>query len=533
MIKPWLKTSSPRANTDMLKQLVLGLACAATLVCARGAEEYFSNPALAGDYPDPSVIRVGKDYWAVATSSEWSPQFPILHSVDLVNWEVVGSVFSHRPMWATGNFWAPEITRHNDSFYIYYVARRKNGPLSVAVAVATKPQGPYNDLGPLVSQPAGSIDPVTFKDENGNWYLIWKEDGNSRRQPCVIWAQRLADNGVTLLGEPKELIRNEASWEGAVVEGPFIVRRGQYFYMFYSGNGCCGLKCNYALGVARAPSLLGPWEKNPANPILTGNNEWKCPGHGSIVDDPSGRHWLMYHAYNADSSVFTGREAMLDEVKFTSSGWPEINMGTGPSHSTLSPFGLPQFHAEQKFRDDFNTSKLSPGWNWPVSDDPPAHTANGELVLRAPPEQGTNFMGGVVGRSITSGDFIATTVLRRSTVEAGVITGLAALGDRANSTGIALQDDRVILWNRSRGQTQILAEAEAPKARILHFRLTSERGEKYQFAFSPDGRDWTDLSPQASGEHLPPWDRAVRVGMIVGGVPIAEVRYESFEIQPR
>jgi beta-xylosidase len=220
----------------------------------------YRNPALAGDYPDPSVIRVGKDYWATATSSEWSPQFPIFHSKDLVNWEVVGSVFTHRPSWATGNFWAPEITIHNGRYYIYYVARKKGGPLAVAVATADKPQGPYTDHGPLVAQPAGSIDPVIFKDEKGDLYLIWKEDGNSRRLPCVIWAQKMDDQGLKLLGEPKELLRNDVSWEGAVIEGPFIVRRGDYFYMFYSGNGCCGMKCEYAMGVARAKSLLGPWE---------------------------------------------------------------------------------------------------------------------------------------------------------------------------------------------------------------------------------------------------------------------------------
>src|SRR5262249_22134637 len=70
----------------------------------------YSNPVLAGDYPDPSVIRVGKDFWAAATSSEWGPQFPILHSRDLVNWKIIGAVFPKRPGWATGNFWAPEIS---------------------------------------------------------------------------------------------------------------------------------------------------------------------------------------------------------------------------------------------------------------------------------------------------------------------------------------------------------------------------------------------------------------------------------------
>lgn len=514
-----------------MKRALLSLFAVHALACSalsHAETPTYTNPTLAGDYPDPSVIRVGKDYWATATSSEWSPQFPILHSRDLVNWEVVGSVFSKRPDWAVGNFWAPEITKHNGRYYIYYVARKRGGPLSVAVATADKPQGPYTDHGPLVSQAMGSIDPVIFKDEKNDLYLIWKEDGNSQRKPCVLWAQRLDEAGTKLLGEPKELFRNDVSWEGAVIEGPFIVHKNDYFYLFYSGNGCCGMNCNYALGVARAKSLLGPWEKNPANPILAGNNEWKCPGHGSIVEDEKGRYWLMYHAYDAKSFVFTGREALLDEVKFTQDGWAQINAGAGPTRQAPSPFGRPHRRTELNFTDNFSGSKLRPGWNWPVSDTTPASLAKGKLVLTANPEQGTNLLGAAIGRSITSGDFVATAKLERANLRPGVIAGLAALGDRANSTGVAFIDDQIIVWNRAANKQETLLRAAAPKSREIHFRLTAERGRQYQFAYSADGQKWTELS-NTSGTHLPPWDRAVRVGLTVGGAKEAKARFDSFE----
>jgi xylan 1,4-beta-xylosidase len=515
-----------------MKRVLLSLALAFSALIVRADVATYTNPALAGDYPDPSVIRIGKDFWATATSSEWSPQFPILHSTDLVNWEVVGSVFSNRPAWAVGNFWAPEITKYNGLYYIYYVGRKKGGPLSVAVATADKPQGPYTDHGPLVSQAMGSIDPVISKDEKGDLYLIWKEDGNSQRKPCVLWAQRLDDSGLKLLGEPRELFRNDAPWEGAVIEGPFIVRRPDYFYLFYSGNGCCGLNCNYALGVARAKSLLGPWEKNPVNPILASNGDWKCPGHGSIVQDENDRYWLLYHAYNANSFVFTGREALLDEVKFTTDGWAQINQSAGPSREAPSPFGKHNRQNEFKFKDAFSDTKLRPGWNWPVSDDLPARLANGKLLLTAVPDQGTNLMGGVIGRSITMGDFVATASVERSSLKPGVIAGLAALGDRANSTGVAIVDDQIIVWNRAANKQQTIIQSAAPKSRQIHFRLTAERGRQYQFDCSADGKNWTELSG-ASGTHLPPWDRAVRVGMTVGGTISAEARFDNFQLLPR
>jgi beta-xylosidase len=193
---------------------------------ADAAVTTFTNPVLAGDYPDPSVIRVGTDYWATATSSEWGPQFPLLRSSDLVNWEITGSVFATRPAWAAGNFWAPEISEWRGRYYIYYVARRKGGPLSVACASADKPGGPYTDHGPFISQSAGSIDPVPVTDEKGERWLVWKEDGNSRRLPTILWTQRLDDDGTHVVGQPREILRNDQPWEGAVVEGPFLLRRG-------------------------------------------------------------------------------------------------------------------------------------------------------------------------------------------------------------------------------------------------------------------------------------------------------------------
>jgi len=181
------------------------------------AEVLYQNPVIAGDHPDPSIIRVGKDYWASSTSSAWGPLFPLLHSTDLVNWEQTGAVLPKRPDWATGDFWAPEISEFNGKFFVYYVGRQTNGRLAVAVATASHPSGPYTDCGPIVAQEDGSIDPMPVTDTNGTRYLIWKEDGNSRNQPTPIWAQRLNDDGTKLLGEPQELIRNTAPWEGNLV----------------------------------------------------------------------------------------------------------------------------------------------------------------------------------------------------------------------------------------------------------------------------------------------------------------------------
>src|SRR5437588_5026558 len=495
----------------------------------------YTNPVLAGDYPDPSIIRVGKDYWATATSSEWGPQFPILHSSDLVNWKIVGAVFPKRPAWAVANFWAPEISEYQGRYYVYYVGRKKDGPLSVALATADKPEGPYTDHGPLVSQEAGSIDPMAVTDEKAERYLIWKEDGNSRKLPTVIWAQKLSDDGTQLSGDRRDLIRNDAPWEGAVVEGPFVLRRGDWFYLFYSGSGCCGRGCAYALGVARSRALLGSWEKNPANPILAGNERWKCPGHGSIVTDERGRYFLLYHAYDARTFVYTGREMLLDEVKFGDDDWPTINDGKGPSSGAPSPSGITQTRTERSFFDDFNGTRLQPGWQWPQANEPSVRLdpANGgQLVLTAAGDHTSDPIGAVLAWSTTAGDYEATTVIDTRGLKLGAFAGLSAFGDPANALGLAVGEGKAVLWQREKSQHKTVAETGGVIWPSVYLRLTASGGDSFQFAVSSDGVTWKTVGASADGAFLPPWDRSVRVALTVGGVVGAEGRFNSFRITP-
>lgn len=510
--------------------------CLATLVlilggASAGAQEFYQNPVIPGDHPDPSIIRVGGDYWATSTSSEWGPQFPLLHSTDLVNWEMTGSVFAHRPDWAVGNFWAPEISEYKGSYQVYYVGRKRGGPLAVAVATADKPSGPYIDHGPIVAQDDGSIDPVPFTDQDGARYLIWKEDGNSRRQPTPIWAQRLNEDGTKLVDQPHELIRNDAGWEGGVVEGPYVLRRGEWLYLFYSGNGCCGSGCNYALGVARAHTLFGPWEKNPANPLLADNDVWKCPGHGSIVADEQGRYWLLYHAYSTGGSIFTGREGMLDEVKFGANGWPTIDGGSGPSARAVSPFGVPQRKFDANYSDDFRGEALRLGWQWPQQSEPVYHLDGGHLSL-SPRGSSTNFLAAVLARSTTVADYTAMAVVETENLKPGWLAGLCAFGDSENAMGLAVSAEKILAWRRDRGTMKRLAEEDRAGNGKIFLRLTARHGYRFQLSMSTDGEKWTSIGETSEAKNMPPWDRSVRVALTAGGGAGATGIFDSLNIQP-
>jgi beta-xylosidase len=113
-----------------------------------------------------------------------------------------------------------------------------------------------------------------------------------------------------------------------VVEGPYIFRHHGSFYMLYAGGFCCGNKCNYAEGDARANRLLGPWEKDPQNPIIAGNAIWRCPGHGTAVTERvTHRIYLLLHAYPAPQKSFTAREAILVRLVWQN-GWLALGPGT-------------------------------------------------------------------------------------------------------------------------------------------------------------------------------------------------------------
>jgi xylan 1,4-beta-xylosidase len=537
---------APRFLRVALALFVL-CACLASAGAQRPQAEY-RNPVIAGDYPDPSVIRVGEDYWATTTTGNWEPEFPLMHSRDLVNWVTEGAVFEKRPKWAARDFWAPEISQDRGRYFVYYTARKKNGPLCVAVATAARPNGPYTDHGPLVCQKDGSIDAAAVTDESGARYLLWKEDGNSRKQPTPIWAQKLSADGTKLSGPKKELLRNNVAWEGGVVEGPFILRRGDWFYLFYSGNSCCGRKCNYALGVARSRKLLGPWEKNPGNPILAENEAWQCPGHGSIVTDEAGRAFLLYHAYRkSETAFYIGREALLDEVKWGADNWPRINEGRGPTGRARAPLGVAEHEedAGATIADEFNSQALQPQWRWPQTNKPLVRIETergGRLILMPQEKYAKDMLGAVVTQPTTTDKYVATTVVDLNGMKQGALAGLSAYSWNEDALGIVAGDGKVSVFVREKNKQRMLATVSlatvsltrAPSkesgnsARLLYLRLTATGGSQFRFAFGPDGRNWQSIGDEVNGSYLEP----VSIALTTGGVSGASGKFEWIRLTP-
>ncbi len=291
----------------------------------------FASPVIGVDCPDPGVARDGTEYVLSCTSGGAAAAFPLRTSTDLVHWSDRGHVFpaGSRPGWASGDFWAPELHRLGDGvgerWIVYYSARNAaDGRLAVGAATAPSALGPYTDLGrPLVRDPSpGVIDAHHFEAPDGRHFLLYKVDGNAVGRPTPILIQELAADGVTLMGPATTILTNDRAWEGALVEGPWMIARGGSYYLFYSANGYASP--SYAIGVARAASPLGPFTKAD-RPILTSNRAWAGPGHGSVLVGPGGEWVHVYHAWVAGRvGEAPGRLVLVDRIGWSADGWPTM-----------------------------------------------------------------------------------------------------------------------------------------------------------------------------------------------------------------
>jgi beta-xylosidase len=352
-------------------------ACALALIVsaparAQGGGASFTNPVIPGNVADPSVVRADGAYWAAATSGGWAPVFPIFRSLDLVHWRQVGAVFHRPPAWARGNFWAPGLAVRRGTWSVYYSASRWRRKPCIAVAQARSPTGPWRDRGFVVCQPVGSIDPAEVHDVEGRRFLVWKRMGAG----SGIYGARLSRSGRRLASRAVRLVVPNAEWEEGVTEGPDIVRHGDRYVLVYSGGHCCRPPCSYAVGVARARHVLGPYVKDDENPVFRGGNGWKCPGHGTLVSAPGGSLAFLHHAYRSDDALDVHRQALLDPVGWGADGWPVfgdggVPVGAGPEQDAIA------------LHERFAGTALDPGWQWPYNGRPSVRVGGGVLrILR-------------------------------------------------------------------------------------------------------------------------------------------------------
>jgi beta-xylosidase len=292
-------------------------------------EGEFVNPVLDQDFPDPGVLLVDGTYYAYATQGN-GRHIQVASSTDLVTWEYLADALPRLPLWSTGNTWAPEVWETSAGFVMYYTARDPatirpdgSGSQCITLAVAEEPAGPFVDEseGPLVCQAdiGGTIDAFPFLDADGTRWLVYKNDGNCCGRTTRMWAQQLAEDGLSLVGEAVDMgIANDNAWERHVIEAPTIYLRDGTYYLFYSANDYASDA--YAVGYATADTVTGPYTDAEENPILETAEDAENalgPGGQAIAEDADGDLWFLYHAWDR---LYSQRTMWLDELVFDEGG---------------------------------------------------------------------------------------------------------------------------------------------------------------------------------------------------------------------
>jgi arabinan endo-1,5-alpha-L-arabinosidase len=313
----------------------------------------YQNPVLDADFPDPSVLRAPDGYYyAYATQTKREGEilnFQVARSLDLITWEYLGEALPEKPTWAANSqrFWAPDVSRHPDGRYLMYYSAQPNDPevgLDLGVAIAERPEGPFRDMGQsLLTGGPGfeNIDPMRFVDPaDGRQLLFWGSGFGPLR------VRELAPDGLSFAenSEAQVVIETRRPGDptlyGHLIEGSWVHYRNGWYYLFYSGDNCCGPDARYAVLVARSRQATGPYETlaqatGTAGTILTENDRWQAPGHNSLITDTNGQDWLLYHAIDRqqptfdainDEQGYSRRVMLLSKVTYTDDGWPQVKL---------------------------------------------------------------------------------------------------------------------------------------------------------------------------------------------------------------
>lgn len=274
---------------------------------------------------DPYVLRWDGKYYLYATSAPNG--FRVWESTNLVDWELKGMAFdAAHPAnsWGVNSFWAPEVIRHRDAFYMVYSARNREGSLKIGLAKSDHPLGPFITVkAPLVDRELSYIDGHIFVDGDTP-YLFYVKDCSENVIDGVhvsqIYAQEMSEDLLELKGEPVLVAQPDQPWEGIDKdwrwnEGPFVLKVDGVYYLMYSANVFSSAE--YAVGYATAAAPLGPWTKAKENPILAKRLEIGVsgPGHNSVTLSPDGTEmFIVYHTHTDPKAPSGNRTVNIDRL---------------------------------------------------------------------------------------------------------------------------------------------------------------------------------------------------------------------------
>jgi xylan 1,4-beta-xylosidase len=341
----------------------------------------YSNPILAGFYPDPSICRVGGDYYLVNSTFSYFPGIPIFHSKDLTSWKLIGYAMDRieqlnlDSLGVSRGIFAPAIRYNKGVFYITCTLVDRGGNF---IVTSKTPEGPWSD--PIWLPEINGIDPSMFFDENGKAYIIYNSiPPNDKSLYDGHRTLRMYEFDLRyhkVVGEEKILVNGgvDISKKPVWIEGPHIFQKDGYYYLIAAEGGTAE---QHSEVVFRSKEVNGPYGPFTQNPILTQRNldpERKNPitstGHADFVQTEAGDWWAVFLGCRPYEGEYynTGRETFLAPVTWEN-GWPVVNYGMDevqyhyvfPIQPSIRPPGI-QYSGNMKTRDDFSIEVLNKNW---------------------------------------------------------------------------------------------------------------------------------------------------------------------------
>ena len=346
------------------------------------------NPILPGFNPDPCICRCGEDYYIAVSSFEWFPGVPIYHSKDMKNWRLLTHALGNeqqidlRRLPSAKGVWAPCLTycEEEQLFYLLYSCMNSMNArfFDVDNFLITAPsiEGPWSE--PLFIHSAG-FDPSILHDENGKKWIVsleW-ETREGYHKPGVICVVEYDSRNRQVIGNPKRI------WEGATrrgcIEGPHLYKRNGYYYLMCAEGGT---GYGHSVTVGRSRDIMGPYESDPRNPILTSTPDFdemdnddamklnrynpaellQKAGHGSLVETSLGEWYLVHHCgrpFLPELRCTLGRETCIQKMQWTQDGWIRMDQEGNIAKEYVVPSQLPEFVLpEVKGKHDFDDSQM-------------------------------------------------------------------------------------------------------------------------------------------------------------------------------
>lgn len=494
------------------------------------------NPILTGFNPDPSICRVGEDYYIATSTFEWFPGVQIHHSRDLVHWRLLGQALDRpsqldmRGCPNSGGIWAPCLTHADGRFWLVYTNVRHHAAGVVIdtpnyLVTAERIEGPWSE--PVYLNSSG-FDPSLFHDDDGRKYIVQMQMGEAftpRRFDGILVQEYDAKNQ-RLLGEPKNV------WPGSpigITEGPHLLKRDGWYYLITAEGGTA---MRHAVSICRSRNLYGPYETHPQNPILTAFQKdevtLKSTGHGCFVETPAGE-WFTVHLCHRplqrpgrlvldreeNKSAPLGRETCLQKLRWDADGWPRLAVGGNSPQDTVE-VNLPTHPwPVESTREEFNGPKWSQHFQTlrePASEDwASLKQRPGWLSLRGRDSLASTFDQSLVARRLQHFRASAETCLAFEPKDFKQAAGLIAYYDRfhyhyfrVTGAGEGRIKLGVVSSENTRASRYEVAEWPQTAGGRLFLKMEQDR-EWLRFAWSLDGRVWTAVDRVFEATLLGDW----------------------------